>query len=153
MELSSPSNPEVDSSVQPSRRKSGRVSRKPDVLTPSFTAKRKRIENVEAQDDNSDVGMDEDASSGEEQGETDGPDEEESRQIRRAKRFKSNIKRSNAASKKTRIDGDASGLAIRQRQAQPKKARKLPKARIANAQEAGGLYGTSKSFVYDIVDL
>ena len=153
MELSSPSNPEVDPSVQPSRRKSGRVSKKPDVLTPSFTTKRKRTEDEEAQDENGDVEMDEDASSGEEQGETDGPDEEEAREARRAKRSKSNTNRSNVASKKARVDGDAPGLAIRQRQAQPKKARKLPKAKLANAQEAGGLYGTSKSYVKGIVDL
>ena len=140
MELSPSSNPDVDSSAQPSRRKSGRVSRKPQVLAPTFNAKRKRTPES-TEDVNGDVDMDSLSDESEDRDE-DEPDEEERREAKRVKRWRPNAaNKAKIAPKKPKANGAAGDLPIRTITSKPKKAKQPRKVTIAEAEDVGGLYG------------
>lgn len=139
MELSPPSNPEIDPSDQPSRRKSGRVSKKPDVLTPSFNAKRKRTPEA-TEDVNGGINTDE-LSDEADDAEEDEPDEEEQREAKRVKRSRAKMNKPRAAPKKLQANGVTSDLAIRTIGSKSKKAKKPQTAQRAQAEGIGGLYG------------
>jgi cohesin complex subunit SA-1/2 len=132
MELSSP---EIEARGT-TRRKSGRVVRKPHTLISSSATKRKRDE-----DEIDDAEM-EDASEveSEEQDEED-PDEEELKERRRrAKKAKTN--KSAAKKAKPTVNGQAhKALAIRPATVAPK-AKKRTKVHLSvDAESAGTLYG------------
>jgi cohesin complex subunit SA-1/2 len=123
----------------PTRRKSGRVIRKPDTLISSIATKRKRGE------DEIDYVEMEDASEAEseEQDEED-PDEEELKdRRRRAKKAKTS--KSAAKKAKPTMNGQAhKALAIRPATGAPK-ARKKTKVQLSvDAESAGGLFGMNE---------
>jgi cohesin complex subunit SA-1/2 len=120
------------------RRKSGRVVRKPDTLISSGASKRKRGE-----DEIDDIEM-EDASEAEseEQDEED-PDEEELKEKRRrTKKAKTN--KSTTKKVKPTMNGQAhKTLAIRPATGVPKAKKKKVQLRV-DADSAGGLYGMTQ---------
>lgn len=128
------------------RRKSGRVSKKPEKFTPgaspSGSAKRKRGDDG----DGDDSGLEADAPSSEEEEESSEgePDEEELRERQRKKKSRSAAKK--PAPKKPRTNGDTLSLAIRPATNAAKKASKRPrKAPVRKSmlpEQAEGLYGT-----------
>jgi cohesin complex subunit SA-1/2 len=127
----------IDSSAP--RRKSGRVSKKPERLvpasSPAVNAKRKRNEETDAgadADELSEEESPEESSEGE-------PDEEELREQRRKKKAKPQTKK--PAPKKPKTNGETLSLAIRPAAAKPKKPRKAPVRKSAIAEDANGLYG------------
>ena len=138
--------PARNSSMEPSsveaesqgttRRKSGRVVRKPEVLISSSATKRKRGE-----DEIDDVEM-EDASEAEsEEQDSEDPDEEELKeQRRRAKKAKTG----KSATKKAKptVNGQAhKALAIRPATGASKAKKKWKLPLNEDAESAGGLYG------------
>lgn len=139
MELSSPSEPDVDPSARPSRRKSGRVAKQPERLATSSSAKRKRGDDAE---DTDGVGAsaDEDGASDSDDGE---PDEEELREKKR------NAKRGTAsktAPKRTKTNAGASvatKLPLRpvKSKAKTSRPRKVAQLKDTAAEDVGGLYG------------
>ena len=138
MELSSP---EVETRSS-TRRKSGRVVRKPDTLLSSSATKRKREE-----DEIDDAEM-EDASETEskDQDEED-PDEEELKEQRcRAKKAK--MSKSVTKKAKPNVNGQAhKTLAIRPAAGAPKAKKKTKVQLSVDAESAGGLYGMIPSNV------
>ncbi|EON70032.1 hypothetical protein W97_09300 [Coniosporium apollinis CBS 100218] len=134
------SNSDSDAPASTSRRKSGRVVKKPAVLgvsSPTGSTKRKRNDVEEDSDDAEEMApdaSDEDMESSE--GE---PDEEEIREKRRKakNRKKGQVK---PPVKKAKPNGQTVNLAMRPA---PKRARKPKKAKAlegADAEDAGGLY-------------
>lgn len=123
---------------EPSKRRSGRVIKKPDFIiasSPTGGAKRKRP----VQDDDDEEGAQGD--SGDESEETEGePDEEE---LRERKRTAQKVQRqqSKPAQKKAKTDGAATSLPIRPATSKPKRSRKAHPVNDAGAGEVGGLYG------------
>lgn len=123
-----------------SRRKSGRVTRKPDFLAPEPTAsaKRKRV-GVDMQED--DVGPATSESGGEDDEEEDDdeePDEEELKE-QRSRKPKSAPKR--PAAKKPKTNGATASLPIRSTTSKSRPRKKKAQAMdAADAEEAGGLY-------------
>lgn len=117
------------------RRKSGRVVRKPDTLITSSATKRKRDE-----EEMDDVEM-EDASEAEvDESEDEEPDEE----IREKKRRVKKAKTSKPAPKKAKpnVNGQAvTSLAIRPAKGKKKTKTKTKAQRNSAAEAAGGLYG------------
>ena len=139
MELSPASNPERDSGARPSRRKSGRVTKKPELLSPSTTTgsgKRKRAgDEGDASDNDGDS-----ASAG--VGGTDGEsDEEEVRQRRK----KAHGRDAKSAAKRPKTNGAKMKLAIRPAGVKKKKLRNQAQAQDVTAKEVGALYGTRNS--------
>ncbi|KAF2489835.1 hypothetical protein BU16DRAFT_531276 [Lophium mytilinum] len=131
MELSSP---EAEPSTA-TRRKSGRVVKKPELLaaasSPSGSVKRKRDgDDDEDMDDASDEVSDEES-----EGE---PDEEELREKKRAKKKKAIAPRK-PAPKKSKTNGEVS-LAIRPAAPKQKKPRKARTVKMVDPGEAEGLY-------------
>ncbi|KAF1924157.1 STAG-domain-containing protein [Didymella exigua CBS 183.55] len=130
-----------DATSSSSRRKSGRVTKKPEKFTPGTsptgTSKRKR-------DEDKDSGVDaDDATSEEEDESTEGePDEEELRELRRKSKGKGSAKRH--APKKAKTNGKSVSLAMRPATSAPKKSSRLRKAPIRKSILAGdeteGLY-------------
>ncbi|PSN65913.1 STAG-domain-containing protein [Corynespora cassiicola Philippines] len=125
------------------RRKSGRVSKKPEPFvpapSPAASAKRKRaaVENEDGSDGGEQSSEDdpEESSEGE-------PDEEELREKRRKKKGKAPARK--PAPKKPKTNGETVSLAIRpatNATAKPKKPRKAPIRVSAITKEADGLYG------------
>ncbi|QDS77228.1 hypothetical protein FKW77_003021 [Venturia effusa] len=140
MELSSP-DPE---STGASRRRSGRVSHKPKVLSPSSAtgSKRKRGDvdtDVDMEDDLEEDEEEEDSE--ESEGEPD-PEELKERRKNARKQKKAAPKKSAAAKPATKkakqTNGDTVSLAIRP--AKPKAPRKKPQHQTADAEAVGGLY-------------
>ena len=143
MELSPSSNPEVDGASRPSKRRSGRVVRKPETLDPSTAPKRKRVQ-PDQPSDGDDVDM-LDASDEDDDEDESEPDEEEVREQKRKRR--SNAK-SKAPAKRAKTNGGATTTTLPMRPAavkptKPKKPKKARPSQIASAHEVGGLYGTS----------
>lgn len=130
-----------DATSSSSRRKSGRVTKKPEKFTsgtsPTGTSKRKR-------GDGDDSGVDADGVTSEEEDESSEsePDEEELRERRRKSKGKAPAKRS--APKKAKTNGKSVTLAMRPASA-PKKSSRPRKAPIRKSILAGdeteGLYG------------
>ncbi|KAF2466081.1 STAG-domain-containing protein [Lindgomyces ingoldianus] len=133
----------VDITSSVPRRKSGRVSKKPEPFVPASSpagsAKRKR--NV-ATDGDGDGDVAEQASEEEQTESSEGePDEEELRERRRKKKTKPAPKR--PASKKPKTNGESISLAIRPAASnpqRPRKPRKGPIRKSAIAEDAEGLY-------------
>lgn len=131
-----------DATSSNSRRKSGRVTKKPEKFTPGTsptgTAKRKR-------GDDNDSGVDADGVTSEEEDESSEgePDEEELRERRLKSKGKAPAKRH--AQKKAKTNGKSVTLAMRPATGAPKKSSKLRKAPIRKSILAGdeteGLYG------------
>ncbi|KAF2652215.1 STAG-domain-containing protein [Lophiostoma macrostomum CBS 122681] len=121
------------------RRKSGRVSKKPERLVPASSppvnAKRKRSDEADAGADADEL-SEKESSAASSEGE---PDEEELREQRRKKKAKPQTKK--PAPKKPKTNGETLNLAIRPAAAKPKKARKAPVRKSAIAEDADGLYG------------
>lgn len=145
MELSSPSNPDIDPSARPSRRKSGRVSKKPEFLAPGPAGKRKRNDgDVDVEDQDGDADMD-DASETASDDDDDDPDEEELREQRRKKKKKrrGNADRPKPAAPRRKPNGVASGASTTLVRRPAKKAAKAKKGQFEAeaAEEIGGLYG------------
>ena len=138
MELSSPSNPDVDPSARPSRRKSGRVPKKPEFLSPGASSKRKRDQpGPDSENANEDVEMD-DAS---EDVDEDDPDEEELREQRRKKkRVRKDHVRPSVKERKT-PNGVPAGSTSTLVRRPAKKPVKSPKGHFEAAEDVGGLYG------------
>lgn len=126
------------------RRKSGRVSKKPDRFAPdahsTSTTKRKRgtdndsgVEASETSDPESDPTSD------------DEPDEEEIRERRRKRKTKGTARK--PAAKKPKTNGDSVSLAIRPAanatRKIAKRPRKAPVRKSTLADDTEGLYGTS----------
>jgi cohesin complex subunit SA-1/2 len=134
MELSTP---EADAQPSATRRKSGRVVKKPDSVATN-TTKRKR--NAAG---NGDVEMVDDASddSEESEEEEEDADEEELRERKKRARGQKKATTKPAAKKARAANGEPVRLAIRPNPA--KKARAKPKSQnqFANAEAVGGLYG------------
>lgn len=130
MELSPASNPDASSSVRPSRRKSGRVTKAPEFLS----------SNKQPREDG-DVDMSADSDSDQDDDEEDA-DEEELKEQRRRKRKAPPAKKP-APAKKSKPNGAATTLAIRSAPARPRKTARPKKGAIAAAAEVGGLYGQS----------
>lgn len=126
-----------DAITPSARRKSGRVTKKPEKFAPA-AAKRKR-------GDDHDSGVDaEEASSDEDDESTEGePDEEELRERRRKSKGKAPAKRS--APKKARTNGKSVTLAMRPAggaSKRPSRPRKAPvRKSILAGNETTGLYG------------
>jgi len=138
------------SDVAPStRRKSGRVSRKPEKFTPgaspSGSAKRKRGGDGSGSDEDDDGGLDADAPSSEQEGESSEgePDEEELRERQRKKKSRPAAKR--PAPKKPKTNGETLSLAIRPATNAARKAskrlRKAPVRKSMLPEQVAGLYG------------
>ena len=141
MELSSPSNPDVDSSARPSRRKSGRVSKQPDFLSPGNGKRKRRTEGVQAGDEDVDQDM-EDASDVDDNEENDDePDEEELREERRKKKRKVAADKPKPATKKQKPNGVITGTSTTLARRPAKKIPKPQKGQIESALQVGGLYG------------
>jgi cohesin complex subunit SA-1/2 len=130
-----------DATSSSSRRKSGRVTKKPEKFTsgtsPTGTSKRKR-------GDENDSGVDADGATSEEDESSEGePDEEELRERRRKSKGKAPAKR--PAQKKAKTNGKSVTLAMRPATGAPKKSSKPRKAPIRKSILAGdeteGLYG------------
>ncbi len=142
MELSPPSNPDVDQSARPSRRKSGRVTNKPEQLSPSSgtgSAKRKRAT------DGLDSDLEQDSASAEGDDESEGePDEEEMRERRRKARRPSSGE-AKGPPKRAKTNGTTTKLAIRTTTGKAKKSNKARQLQDAAADEVGGLYGEHSS--------
>lgn len=137
------SEPEVDANAPQSpanKRRSGRVSRKPDLFTatPAGSTKRKRTDVDEEAGPNGDPAEEDDDDDSETEGE---PDEEEMRERRaRARKTKSAPARKPAA-KRSKPNGNSVALPVR---AQPKVGKKRARALDEDeAEKAGGLYGQS----------
>ena len=138
MELSSPSNPEVDSSARPSRRKSGRATKQTEFLSPAGSAKRKRNQDAV---DPTDADSDAESDDAPEEDENDNdPDEEELRERRRKQKSKAANKPKPTA-KKQKINGVSAGASATLVSRPAKKATKGKKAPRPSAAQAGGLYG------------
>jgi len=128
----------ADISSSAPRRKSGRVSRKPEPFVPASSpagsAKRKRTDEIDSEPSS---GEEEQAESSE--GE---PDEEELREKRR-KKGKTPARK--PAPKKPKTNGGPISLAIRPAKGKPSKPKKPRKAPIRKSalveEDAGGLYG------------
>lgn len=130
---------EVESS---GRRKSGRVSRRPDRFAPgtSPTSSTKRKRGA----DNDDSGVEADAPSSEEEESSEGePDDEEVRERQRKRKSKGTTKRS--AAKKPKTNGASVSLAMRPATGAKKVAKRPRKAAIRKSaigeDEPEGLYG------------
>jgi cohesin complex subunit SA-1/2 len=122
------------------RRKSGRVSKKPNAFNPATSpvgsAKRKRTD-----ESDEDVDIEEAADEEEEQESSEGePDEEELREQRRKKKSKPATRK--PAPKKPKTNGASISLALRPATSKPKRPRKAPVRKSAIiGEEADGLYG------------
>lgn len=131
-----------DATSSSSRRKSGRVTKKPEKFaagaSPTGTSKRKR-------GDGHDSGVDADEATSEEEDEsTEGePDEEELRERRRKTKGKAPAKR--PAQKKAKTNGKSVTLAMRPATGAPKRASRPRKGPVRKSILAGdeteGLYG------------
>ncbi|KAK0664304.1 Cohesin subunit psc3 [Lasiodiplodia hormozganensis] len=129
------------------RRKSGRVTRKPETIyssaaTPATKRKRGADRQADASDD--DDPEDDDEDDEDESSESDA-DDEELRDKRRKKKRQSAAKakatpQRKPAAKKSKPNGDTLSLAIRPA-AKTKKPRKPRPSKVAAAEEVGGLYG------------
>lgn len=120
------------------RRKSGRVVRRPDTLIPSSATKRKRGE-----DESDDSEMEHASEADIEEPEEDEPDEEE---LKERKRRAKKAKTSKPAAKKAKstVNGQAvKSLAIRPATGAAKGKKKAEAQQNAAAEAAGGLYGAS----------
>ncbi|KAF2205662.1 STAG-domain-containing protein [Delitschia confertaspora ATCC 74209] len=129
----------MDSSAP--RRKSGRVSRKPDnfvsASSPINGAKRKRNE----ENDNDDADIQAAESEEEEESSEGEPDEEELKERRRKTKGKGKPAGRKPAPKKAKTNGETMNLAIRPAtKAKPRKPRKAPVRKSAVAENAEGLY-------------
>lgn len=124
MELSPSSNPSIDGPSRPSRTKSGRVSKKPEALSPSSSTKRKRDNDADdAEDSDQDVDMQSEHS--EEQDVQDDNFEEEVVLASRRKK-RSSAGKAKPAAKKSKPNTASATLAIRGgkgKQKQPPKPR------------------------------
>lgn len=149
MSAADPASPSIEIASS-TRRKSGRVSRKPEKFTPgaspSGSAKRKRGGDGDGDGEtDNDSGLDEDASSSDQGGESSEgePDEEELRERRRKKKSRPVAKRS--APKKPKTNGDTLSLAIRPAtnaaRKPSKRPRKAPVRKSMLPEQAAGLYG------------
>ncbi|EKG16453.1 Armadillo-like helical [Macrophomina phaseolina MS6] len=127
------------------RRKSGRVTKKPETIystAPTPAAKRKRGAYADAQhehDEDDDSEEDDESSEGE-------PDDEEVREKQRKKKRQAAAKAKSTpqkkpAAKKSKPNGDTLSLAIRPAANKAKKPRKPRPSKVAAAEEVGGLYG------------
>lgn len=138
MDLSSPSNPHTAEGLQPSRRKSGRVTKQPGCFSPSTDTGAKRKHS--AVNGNAVNGV---SGSESEQDEGDGePEEEELRERKRKNRKTQPAKTQQKRAKADDIDGV---LPVRTAASRPKKAKRAAPVAIAGAQEVGGLYGQSRA--------
>ena len=132
MEVSSPA--AADAPSASTRRKSGRVTKKPEQY--GATTKRKRNE-TNGDDVDGDDASDADSSE-DEDGE---PDEEEMKEKRKRARTSNAAKPKAPAKKKAKaVNGEPVSLAIRPAKSAPKR-RKPQQATAADAENVGGLYG------------
>jgi hypothetical protein len=143
MSAADPSSPVDEVASSAGRRKSGRVSKKPDrlfapVASPNGSTKRKR-----GNDNDSGVDADEAPSEEESEQSSEGePDEEELRERRRNKKTKAPARK--PAPKKARTNGESVSLAIRPANAAKrvaKRPRKAPVRKSTLPDDVGGLYG------------
>ena len=137
MELSPASNPDADSTVRPSRRKSGRV-----VKAPQFLASHE-------QDRTGDGDVDMNSESDEDEDQDDEADEEELKEQRRRKR-KAPAANKAAPSKKSKPNGATTTLAIRSAPARPKKAKAPGHGGCGNVQPFGESEHAIRSFRCDL---
>ena len=129
MELSSPSNPDVDPSAKPSRRKSGRVVKAPAVFSPEGSAKRKRSDGEDSDDESPDEAQ---PSDGE-------PDEEELKEKKRKVKRTGSTK---TATKRSKANGVITELPIRSAtKGKANRPKKAAKAKVALPEGAVGLFG------------
>lgn len=133
------SEPDVDATETANKRRSGRVTRKPDLFTAAGGAKRKRdaVDDREAHEDGEDEVEDEDESDSE--GE---PDEEEMRETKSKARKGKAAPAKKPAAKRSKTHGTAT-LSVRADQAKTRKPKKAKALDEAAAEEAGGLFGTT----------
>ncbi|KAL9051225.1 MAG: hypothetical protein Q9162_006152 [Coniocarpon cinnabarinum] len=137
MELSSPSNPEVDSSARPSRRKSGRVTKQTKFLSPGSSTKRKRTDDEE--EDGDSRAHDSTDPEPEDDANEDEPDEE-LRERRRKQKSKTAAKGKPAA-KKQKPNGISAATHTTLVRRPAKKTAKAKPSGVPSAADAGGLYG------------
>ena len=117
------------------KRRSGRVSKKPDFLAPEPASTKRKRADAEDQIDE-DVDMDEDD---EDEVEVDEEPAEEELRDKRSRKTKSAPKK--PAAKKPKTNGASSHLPIRSTTAKTQSRKKKAQALdIADAEEAGGLY-------------
>ena len=138
MELSPLSNAELNAEDNQNRRKSGRVTKAPKYLSPSYSngsGKRKRATGGE------DDGV-QDSDSEESGGESSEDDLRDKR--RRTKKPQASSK---PVSKRAKANGITTTLAVRPAAAKPKKAKKGALLRDADAEGAGGLYGEQEGML------
>lgn len=133
------------------RRKSGRVTRKPETIyssapTPATKRKRGADRDADASDDDNPEDEDDEDDEDEDESSEGEADDEELRDKRRKKKRQSAAKAKSTpqrkpAAKKSKPNGDTLSLAIRPA-AKAKKPRKPRPSKVAAAEEVGGLYGT-----------
>lgn len=124
-----------DATSTTNKRRSGRVSRKPDVYASSPNgAKRKR-------DHADDEEVEDEVSQEEEESSEDEPDEEEMREKRARERKAKSAAPKKPAAKKPKSNGTATNLAIRTGQGKKRAPKRAKALDSAAAEEAGGLYG------------
>lgn len=126
----------VDKTDAGNKRRSGRVTRKPDLYTEPLTTSSKRKRDV-AEDENGDQDSDQEDSESEEESE---PDEEELREQRTKARKPKAAAPKKPAAKRSKTNGISVALPVRAagKKGRTKKAKGVDEA---TAEEAGGLYG------------
>lgn len=129
---------EVDATETANKRRSGRVTRKPNLFTAApGGAKRKR----NAADDREEQVDDDDNSEEEDDSESEGePDEEEMREKRTKARKGKSAPGKKPAAKRPKTNG-TTALPLRGGQAKTRKPKKAKALDEAAAEEAGGLFG------------
>lgn len=131
----------ADISSSAPRRKSGRVSRKPEhfipASSPAGSAKRKRSDEPDE-----DAGTVDTQSEEEEDESSEGePDEEELKERRKRIKKKAKAAPRKPAPKKPKTNGEPVTLAIRPATAKPRPKKRAPARKSAVAEDAEGLYG------------
>lgn len=146
MSSSALSEPDVDAGApieSTNKRRSGRVSRRPDLFAATSTAsKRKRPDRDDDAVANDDDDDNEDEVDDEDDDDSDGePDEEEVREKRARARKAKTAPQKKPAAKRAKPNGTSLALPVR---TQVKPRRKKAKAlNEEEAEQAGGLYGPS----------
>lgn len=145
---------EDNTTTTTARRKSGRVTKKPETIystarTPA--TKRKRGADADAHDeDDTDEGSEEDDETSESE-----PDDEEVRDKQRKKKRQAAAKAKSTpqkkpAAKKSKPNGGTLSLAIRPA-TKTKKPRKPRPSKVAAAEEVGGLFGMCARFLGELL--
>jgi cohesin complex subunit SA-1/2 len=136
MDLSSP---EAEPTQGATRRKSGRVVKKPDNIAAASSKRKRNAAETE------DVDIGDDASEESEESDDDEADEEEVKERRKRARNQKKTNNTKPAAKKAKAaNGEPVRLAIRPNPTKKSRAKPRPQ-NLADAEAAGGLYGECRA--------